>query len=438
MPGPSPVAAKQSSNWAEFPVKLGAPLVPFVKEVQTIKNLAQSFLSGVWFLQGIPRIISMIPTNVEGILPFFKWTEMLKPYEKFFGTLKDIGNMFDLPEKMVALRNVKAEWAGDSKTPQNKWKAVYRITSVFYVSLDALVLIPQKWNLWNLMAIGNWAARIGVTTFGLTAVKDGFTALSSAINVRAEGINRANALGVIKKCQKRIDPKGPLAELKEHLAVKETLTPEVLQKIDSLKKDYWATQFGTEVKKDKKAVKTKLEGEIEKARQDKTKALEKLAELRKSQPQGSSKIAAQEQAIQTIDQTIETKREKVARIQVWSEKATPDKAQLDRLRAVVVYKSAKNDIRIANANMIKEKATIIRWFEVSKCAVIIFTYLMWLGVAALLAPYLGLSALTIGSIFFVGQWITGISTGICGFGRTMAMHRFKDSFKLPQTHLLRA
>ncbi|MCE5317896.1 MAG: hypothetical protein LLG04_11150 [Parachlamydia sp.] len=437
MAGTGPV---KQSQFVEFPAKVGDSVKPFVHEVQTVKNVAQSFLSCVWFFQGIPRVIRMIPANVEKVIPFFQWTTMLKPYEVFFSTLKDIGNMLDLPEKLAGLRKVKAEWVGDKNNPQNKWKAAYRITSLVFVSIDSLVMIPLKWKLWDVLSIGKWAARIGVTSFGVGAVRDAFTAISSTINVKAEGVNRKQAEAVIKECQKRIDANGPLAKLRAELEKKEPMTPERQRTINELKEEYKKTQFSApradlaKQRKDKQELAAKLGRDVDTLGEKIEKAQEELSNLRKKSPQDTKKLVQKDQDIRKIDQEKDKKGEKAARIAVWLD----DGASREALRQVVLYKSEKCDVRIANATGIKEKATIIRWFEISKVAVITFTYLIILGAATVLAPHIGLSAVAIGSFLFLGQWITGISTGLCGFGRTMATHRYKTPFALPQSHLLRA
>lgn len=436
MAGTGPV---KQSQFVEIPAKVGESIKPFVTEVQVIKNLAQSFLSCVWFFQGIPRVIRMIPANVEKVIPFFQWTTLLKPYEVFFSTLKDIGNMLDLPEKLHGLTKVKAEWIGDKSTPQNKWKAAYRVTSLVFVSIDSLVMIPLKWKLWDLLSVGNWAARVGVTPFGVGAVRDAFTVISSSINVKAEGVVRQRALLEIKECSKRLDPNGPLAKLKAELAKDEPMTPERQRKINDYKEDYKKTQFGAKARADvakQRADLVKNQAALTKAidglEKDHAKASEELNRL--TDPKDATKFAKKREALGKIDLSIEKNSEKKERLAAWWSEETDVK----KLRQVVVYKCAKSDVRLANATGLKEKATIIRWFEISKVAVITFTYLIILGAATVLAPHIGLSAVAIGSFFFLGQWITGISTGLCGFGRTVATHRYKTLFALPQSHLLRA
>lgn len=440
MAGTGPV---KQSPVVEIPARVGDAIKPFVADVQTVKNLAQSFLGCVWFFQGIPRVIRMIPANVEKVIPFFHWTTMLKPFEVFFSTLKDIGNMFDLPEKLVGLRHVKAEWVNDPKNPdkQNRWKAAYRITSLVFVSIDSLIMIPLKWKLWDLLAIGNWAARIGVTSFGVGSVRDAFTVISSSINVKAEGVNRKKANVVIEECRKRIDANGPLAKLRKELENDGIPDPERQRQIDLLKEEYKKTQFGSKPRAalpkqrtDQEQKKNDLSTEINGLKIKRAKALDELNKLRKDSPKEERKIAEKDQAILKIDQEIDKKSEKKARISAWWSEGTDVK----KLREVVVYKSAKSDVRLANATGIKEKATIIRWFEISKVAVISFTYLLLLGAATVLAPHVCMSAVTLGSLFFLGQWITGIGTALCGFGRSMATHRYKTPFALPQSHLLRA
>lgn len=437
MAGTGPV---KQSPFVEIPSRVGESIKPFVAEVQTVKNLAQSLLSCVWFFQGIPRVIRMISANVEKVIPFFRWTTMLKPYEVFFSTLKDIGNLLDLPEKLHGLSKVDAEWKGKENTPQNKWKAAYRITSLVFVSIDSLVMIPLKWKLWDLLAIGNWAARIGVTSFGVGTVRDAFTAISSVINVKAEGINRQRAIAEIKECSKRLDANGPLAKLKAELAKDEAMTPERQRLINELKEEYKKTSFGAKPRADlakqradldKK--KNALTNEIKRLNDDHAKVSAELGQL--SAPKDATKFAKKNEALGKLDLNIDKKSEKKERLTAWWDDNNTD---VKKLRQVVVYKCAKSDVRLANATGVKEKATIIRWFEISKVAVITFTYLIILGAATVLAPHIGLSAVAIGSFFFLGQWITGISTGLCGFGRTIATHRYKNPFTLPQSHLLRA
>src|ERR1700722_18747117 len=150
---------------------------PFVKEMMTVKNFAQSLLGCVWFIQGLPKAIRLLPTNVEDAAAFFQSVGMaLRPWEKVLTAAKRLGNVLEFPERLGTFTKISGEWQ------TNKLKAVYRLTSTFYIALDAVVLIPMKVGLYNLLEIGGWAAKVGLSASGLTLVKDVFTAGSSAIN----------------------------------------------------------------------------------------------------------------------------------------------------------------------------------------------------------------------------------------------------------------
>jgi hypothetical protein len=434
MTGPNPVTARQNPVWAVFqqPAKWAAPVVPYVKELETVKNLAQSYLAGIWALQGLPRLVQLL--RADALLPYLSWTAALKPFEKFGSTVKEVGTFLELPHRILALSKVKGEWQGNPDE-RNRWKAANRIVSVAYVALDALVLIPYKWNLWNLLLIGDWAARVGVTAPGLTAVKDGLTAFAAALNVRAEGINRDKALAKITKYKARNEASKPLMQLAACLGKDQTFNSEAFQKIEELR-----VACRTKTLDEKMAIKEKRQAEIATLEQKRDEKLIKLNGLREGKIAKMIKIAEQSAKVQKIEQEIHLKREKIERIGIWSEPApitTQD--QVDRLRQAVIYKVNKNEVRAANARMDFEKARITRYFDISKCAVIIFSLMLTWGVATVAAPYLGLSVATVGSIFFLGQWITGISTGLCGLCKTYKLLQYSDDkrFKPPQTHLVR-
>jgi hypothetical protein len=88
--------------------------------------------------------------------------------------------------------------------------------------------------------------------------------------------------------------------------------------------------------------------------------------------------------------------------------------------------------------MAVQKATVTRWYDIFKCAVVIFVNLTALGAATFLAPPLGLSVAAVATVFFIGQWITGLSCGLAGLGKVAAMYRYKDDVLLPRTNLVRA
>ncbi len=418
-----------------------APTV--VDSLPVMKNLAQSLLGVVWFIQGLPHIVKLIPTKVDGVIASLEWVKVLKPFEKALMVIKHLGNTFELPGKLVALKKVPEELKGGTALT-NRWKGIYRITSTFYIGLDAIVLIPLKYNLWNLLAIGGWAAKVGVTSFGLGVVRDAFTAGSSVINVVAEGKNIKKAEAVIKKCSKRLDVNGPLAQIRDLLAKNTTWTPDALKRIDELKSQYRDTKFGNEDKKDKAKIEAQLVTDIDKAkktladlRDKKLKA--EAVNLEKQIPPVLAKLAAMDQDIQKAEKILSAKLEKLERMKVRREDTT--EANLDRLRQVVVYKTSKNEIVTAEKRMTIEKLSVTRWYDVFKCAVVVFTNMLVLGVAFVVAPPLGLSAATVAAIFLIGQWTTGISCGLAGLGRVFATFRYDQATKqgmyaLPKTSLL--
>lgn len=401
----------------EFPL-------PYFKDMATIKNLAQSFLSGVWFIQGVPRAVELVKAGVGSA---FGWVQVLKPWEKFASAIKDVGTIFEWPEKVVNLWRVKGEWTDREKG--NRWKAAYRIASFAQVTLDATILIPFKWKLYDALSWGNWAASLGVTAFGVGIVKDSITSAASAINAVAEGVNRDRSIKFLNKCQKRIDPNGPLTELKTLLAKKEAPSAEELKKINELKTAHRKKSAADVLKVEKR-----VNSEIDKLKKVGNELRKELAKARQEN-RNIKAIVALEQKIQENQKNINKKLEKLERMKVWNEQATP--VQLDRLRQVVVYKVAKNEVNSANATMDIEKSTVTRWFDTCKAIVIVFTNLIFLGTATVLAPHLGLSALTVGTLFFLGQWTSGIATGIFGLGKTAAMQKYKTNYILPQTQLLR-
>jgi hypothetical protein len=249
---------------------VGDKSAPIVKEMLVVKNLAQGLLGVVWFVQSIPHVVKLFTAEAIAGL---KWISFLKPFEKCLVAIKHMGNFLELPERLVGLRKVAGEWL---KGPnQNRWKAVYRLTSLFYIALDALVIIPAKYGVWNLLAIGGWAARVGVSLFGLGVVRDAFTVGSSAINVVAEGKNRARAQAMIVTCHKKNEA---LKDVKEILEKKIPLSPEQLQKINDFKTKFIATNFGNQKQDKVKAEKEANDG-LKKAEAAKTKLIEEKAKF---------------------------------------------------------------------------------------------------------------------------------------------------------------
>lgn len=416
-----PVTSQHQINW---PKKL-------TEKTTTLRNNAQNVLSFIWFVQGIPRVVRMLPSDTHQVLDFFKWIPVLKPFEAFCSMIKDVGTFFELPEKIQNVLPSELQ-----KVKNNRWKIANRFTALTHGLLDTGFLIPCKW---LIPTMGAWAARTGIL-FPVTAAKDGLTAVAALLNAKAVGADRKKAEAMIAKCQKRTNSEGPLMQLKKIVAEVyekttkgENVTAEELNAIKELKDRHRTKtpEQKEEILKKLNEQTTELEKEIQKLRED-------IDSLRKDAKSNRRKIETKLEKLQLKELELHQKSEKKERMQVWKEKTEPKRFSLAQLNDVVVYKSDKNNVRIANAQMAKEKATISRWFDISKATVICFTYLLTLGVAAIIAPPLGLSVVTIGSLFFLGQWITGLTTGIAGVARMVAMVRYENERTLPQTHLIQS
>ena len=499
----SSVAAVQA-NQSQAPTEGGGFLEgasEFVGSLPSIKNTAQSLLAvGPWFAKGTRGVVQLIPADTSATIGWLdKIIEFLKPFETVFAGVKALGNTLELVEKGNGMRKhlVKEFKPGPD---QNVWKALYRITSTAYIAIDTFVLIPLKYNLWNLLEIGGWGAKVGLTATGLGFVRDGLTVVASCINVRAEVIN-------IDKAEKRISDYG-YAQRKESLdKIKETLAPlvakvktqeltdaerEELKKIKEMTAKHWATSFKRQ--KDKEAVRKGLEEAIPLLEQElkilkaqKAAEIPELAEKLKAEKklQGAqtelarfkadpATDAAALQAAEVIVATttkesqdakkaladmlekdpqikkkieelnnkqkeLNIKREKLERMKVFGGDVTSDAECLNRLQQVVVYKLDKNEyVNEPERNLIRR----LKWtiaYDIFKACVVTFTNLIVIGVAIALGP----AAPIVGALFIIGQWITGVGCGLAGLGRvvtTFIEGRAKADWKtrVPTTQLLKA
>lgn len=379
----------------------------------TARNIAQSALSFIWFIQDIPRVIKLLPgVNREIWIPGVTTLgTSLKPYEVIAQQIKGIATVFELPDKWASLR-----WC-ELKKEKSHLKRVHTILSGIQLNMDGLLIIPGGWR-W--LDLGRWSGAIGrmsgiqwlfrtpLTQFGLERIRDGFTIAASVCNVVHTRRERDVALACIGKCRQRLN--GPLVELRGLLEE----GSENFREIGRLKAVYANGR-----------VKSSLEAPIEELKKRQLKLSKELA--------GSHwKMAEISKELQKIEGELHLLREKRERRIVWSQPI-----ERERLRQVVVYKMSKNAVRMANAEMVKEKVTAVRRYEISKIAVLCFVNLLELSLAAFVAPVIGVSIGTVAGLFVLGKWVTSLTTGITNVQKIAAGFRYSPALPYPQTHLLR-
>lgn len=374
-----------------------------VGELQRLANTALSF---IWFGMDTPRVITMLPRNLQGFLPASQWVATaLKPVESIGIFIKQIGTVVDLPDRLLSIR-------GELRTEKNRWKRWSKLSTTIYMSIDGLLLIP---NSWKLLHLGKWSALVGVAPFGIERVKEGLTIWAGLCGAKAAGIERGKAIATMRHYQRRLDKNGPLAELKKLVQDSQGLSQQQLTRIQNLKRAYNPAQKGNQL--------DQLKLEIARL-EDKKKAL--LSQVFSA---GAPKGATLTQEIEELNGKLSSLRQKVARKEVWNHPT------LEFLKEVVHYKWIKCEVRAANADRERQKLTAGRWYDISKAAVLIFNNLLQLGVAFIVAPHLGLSVATVSAFFFLGRWITSLTTGVTNAGKIASSIRFKNPLPLPQTFL---
>lgn len=377
-----------------------------VVELQRLANAALSF---IWFGLDTPRVVTMLPKNLQGFLPATQWiATALKPIEAIGIFIKQLGTVVDLPDRLLSIR-------GELRTEKNRWKRWSKLATTVYMSIDGLLLIP---NSWKLLHLGKWSALVGATPFGIERVKEGLTIWAGLCGAKAAGIERAKAISTMRHYQSRLDSQGPLAKLQKILQESKGLTPQELIKIDQLKSSY--SKKSPSQKADQLL---HLKQEIA-ALEEKKKLL--LGQLSHADLKKSGQLT---QEIGELNEKLTTLRQKAARKEVWSHPT------LQTLKEVVHYKWTKCEIKAANADRERQKLTAGRWYDISKSVVLIFNNLLHLGIALVLAPQLGLSVTTVSAFFFVGRWIMSLTTGVTNAGKIASAIRFKNPLPLPQTYL---
>ncbi len=362
------------------------------EKLGNLQVCATAALSFIWFGMDVPRVISMLPKDFQGLQPVSQWVATaLKPYETIATLIKQIATVFDLPDRWLAVR------ATELKKEKNRWTRLSLVTNAVQTTFDAALLIPNSWKMINL---ARWSSLVGTTPFVLERLKEGFTILTAFCRVKAAVIDQKNADMRIQNIKKRLDASTPLLELKRELSGN---SPS-LDTINRLKMAYQS--------KDKTEIVFGLKREI--------------AALQKER---------RDNLWVDCDKKIIAKREKLARLTVWQ---TPTKAnELDRLLAVVNYKIKKGEVKIANIQGEKKIIAAGSRYEASKMIVLTFSNLLHLGVALAVAPLLGLPVATVAGLFFLGRWITSLTTGIFCVGKIVDFTRYKEPLQLPQTHLVK-
>lgn len=371
--------------------------------VAALQRTATAALSFIWFGMDTPRVITMLPRNFQGLLPASQWVATaLKPVEAIGIFMKQLGTVVDLPERWRSLRADLHE--------KNRWKRWNKLAMTSFMSIEGFFLIPNSWKLLNL---GKWSAMVGTTPFGIERVKEGITIWAAICGAKAAGMERAQAVAKMRRYQIRLNSQGPLARLQRLLRESQGLTPQELIKIDQLKREY----------QPKQKVNLLLKQEIE-TLENKKKNL--LTQMSSADAQKSGTLA---QEIAELNGKLNLLRQKDARKEVWNHPT------LASLKEVVHYKWTKCEIKAANADRERQKLSTSRWYDISKAVVLTFNNLLQLGVALFLAPQLGLSVATVSAFFFLGRWITSLTTGVTNAGKIAASIRFKDPLPLPQTYL---
>ncbi|MCE5316592.1 MAG: hypothetical protein LLG04_04420 [Parachlamydia sp.] len=377
-----------------------------IAELQRSANAALSF---IWFALDTPRVVTMLPRNFQGLLPASQWiATAIKPLEAIGIFIKQLGTVVDLPDRWLSIR-------AEVQNEKNRWKRWSKLATTVYLSIDGLLLIPNSWKLLNL---GKWAAMVGATPFGIERFKEGLTIWGGTCSAKGAGIERTKVVATMRRYRSRLDRQGPLAKLQRQLQKTESLSPQELSQIEQLRREY-----SKKTPAEKSAQIHQLKKDIVKL-EDKKNSL--LTQLSGADPVKSGRLT---QEVADLNGQLSGLRQKAARKEVWNH------PELKSLREVVSYKWTKCEIKAANADRERQKLTAGRWYDISKAVVLAFNNLLQLGVALFLAPQLGLSVATVSAFFFLGRWVTSLTTGVCYAGKIASSVRFKNPLPLPQTYL---
>ena len=219
----------------------------------------------------------------------------------------------------------------------------------------------------------------GVTPFGIERVKEMFTIGASFCNVKAAPMELKKADEIIRKNQKKLQADATLSKLQAILA--SSLTEDTLKEIDRLKT----------VSAEKKMALEALKKEIADLKREEEDLCQKMQYAK------ATELSPLVQKMDALQRKLKAKREKIARIEVWSQ--YPTLTQLEPLREVVNYKYKKSQVRLANAEREKLKIISGRRYDISKIVVLSFHNLLKLGVALFVAPLFGLSVATVTALF---------------------------------------
>ncbi|MCE5317501.1 MAG: hypothetical protein LLG04_09120 [Parachlamydia sp.] len=344
-----------------------------------IKSVAQNALSFLYVLKDIPKLKLWLPHS-EKIADCAKFCE--------FGLsrIKEFASLCETPQKW------KEGWL-PKLYPQEKHvpKRCYRFLSSVQCSLEGFLTL-HLWKKYTEQILNNTCGdkiKDNLLIDRLKNVKDGLTVASCAFNAFAIFFRERNDLAQsIKKRRKRLDPQGPLHQLKALLGNAD-LTDIQLNEINHLKSLHGAKNRDSRMLKLEKEI-----GNLEASKQ----TPESLKELR-------------------------AKCEKRARMKVWCQQTQI--IHLDRLREVVRFKIEKNQICIFNEGLKRDKLLAVGWCEIAKIVAVIFFNVVEFAL-------LGTGQWMV--VCLVARMVSNFATGILGMGKTVAEIRFENAL-IKQPHI---
>lgn len=469
------------------------------EKTASLRNAVTSLIGFTIFFEKMPPYLKHLSENFPSIATPANWLsdrivpESLKFYKGRFEALKDplsivdwfctVDDVFN-PEKKL--------WSSSVAKIGN------RCTKLVYTTLEAFLIIPNKWEMINLdkwcATVGTWSSRLSwVTTTNIFIVKECFVLAASGFGIwhATEEINKAS--GIVEKNEKRFTQLKEIQDAAGDAA-----------RVEQLAKAY-------ELGKDKKPVVEKLFKEILAGHEQIQQLQASITQLEDEPVRNDNRIFAASKALNKLQDEMLKKEEKVRRIRYFAElyineeiirparttvvneilngklnnsldqiqnaalKQTistiltvdPDIDLLERLNTIVqglregnpdrailnginqevraihtklfdiappAREASKNEkfqrvlaskIRKASWNMTmsdsqETKSRIVRWFEISKIAIVT---LGMLTVTGLTLTYLASFAAAIAAV----SWVTGLGVSVVGLTRTIyETFYFKD------------
>lgn len=358
----------------------------------SLQYCAIAALSYIWAGMDLPRLVSMLPRTFHLLTPASEWfATALKPYEAIANVIKQLATVIDVPNHWHACRPAELE-------RKNSWTRWSLVTRMLQMTIDSLILIPFRW---NMLDLARWTALVGSTPFTIERIRDCVMILSILCRVKATQINDKNAEVQILKIRKRVAAGGPLARLKADLD-----SPQICISRINL------------IKESQAKVKTATLKEILDLKHQRGFFQDKLAS---ASPTTSSNII---QKIGELDKAIDSKREKLARIELWNAAAHP--GTVIALRQLVAYKIKKAEVQITNLERNKKLNSVSNRYELSKLMAILFHNAILLNLS-----------LVVGSLLYLGRFASGVTAGTFCISYIIQYIRYQEPLRLPQSSFVR-